>query len=246
MNNNDETVTKSHYNQIIDIMDSQDNNDTSNEVLDNALLLQESTTVAEFENNGIVGVLTVGNESVQFSSTSGPAVSPPTTTTTAASSSRTSVVLQNSMKIAFSYRQETNDRVKVISELVHNQIATPDSPQPVFYAPNFQAALALIDGGKVLRRIYEGASLVVVFLSPTYHNSRFCYQEWRAIKNRFMIGGDDHEYERLLLIKLGDFDATKLGLYDDDFYIDATKLNDEEVAGIIMERWHLVKKIFQT
>ncbi|CAF3337393.1 unnamed protein product [Rotaria sp. Silwood2] len=114
-------------------MSSQDNNETSVEVLENDPPSQESTTTAEFER---------------------PTISPPTTTTTtvaAAASSGHPVVLQNPVKIAFSYRQETNDRVKVISALVHDRITTPDFPKPVFYAPNFQAALALIDAG----RIYE-------------------------------------------------------------------------------------------
>ena len=147
------------------------------------------------------------------------------------------------MRVAISYHGETNDRVKAISQMVHDNITTLEFPDPVFYAPNFQTEIAVFDGIKTLQRIYQQAELVVVFLSNTYHNSRFCYHEWRAIKDRFFVGCDDQEPERLLLVRLGDFNARELSLFADDFYIDGTAMNDEVIAEIIVSRWRQVEQL---
>ena len=103
----------------------------------------------------------------------------------------------NPMRVAFSYRSETNGRVKGISQLVHDNIATLEFPDPIFYAPNFQSEIAEQYGMNTLQRIYQRADLVVVFLSRTYHNSPCCYNEWRAIKARFFVGCQDQQRERL-------------------------------------------------
>ena len=92
-----------------------------------------------------------------------------------------------------------------------------------------------------MQRIYHRAELVVVFLSSTYHNSRFCYNEWRAIRNRFFVGFEDQQRERLLLVRLGDFVPNALGLFADDFYIDGITTSDEDIADIIVSRWRQVE-----
>jgi len=132
--------------------------------------------------------------------------------------------------------------VKVISQLIHDNITTMEFPNPVFYAPNFQAEIARLDGIRILQRIYQRADLVVVFLSDNYHNSRFCYNEWRAIQDRFFVGCQDQRSERLLLVRLGDFAAGELGLFADDFYIDGMAMNDEVIADIIVSRWRQVEQ----
>ncbi|CAF1125156.1 unnamed protein product [Rotaria sordida] len=152
-------------------------------------------------------------------------------------------ITRNPMQIALSYNSETNDRIKEISQLIHDSLTTPDCPHPVFYAPNFEDELAVRNGDKVLERIYRRAALVVVFLSTNYHNSQFCYDEWRTIKSRFFVGCNDAEDERLLLVKLSDFNADELSIHPTDFYIDGTDKTDQRLAELIVRRWHKVAQL---
>jgi hypothetical protein len=158
------------------------------------------------------------------------------------SQTQSHVAMLNPMRVALSYHGETNERVKVISQLIHDNITTLEFPNPVFYAPNFQTEIAGLNGIKTLQRIYQRADLVVVFLSNTYHNSRFCYNEWRAIQDRFFVGCQDQRSERLLLVRLGNFAAGELNLFADDFYIDGMTMRDEVIAEIIVSRWRQVEQ----
>lgn len=143
-------------------------------------------------------------------------------------------------KIAFSYRSETKDRVSAINDLVHNSLANSECRNPVFYAPNFDEQMAVIDARRILRHIYEEAQMVVVFLSPTYHGSPFTYHEWRTVRNRFMGSAIRNEDKRLLLIKLDEFNARELDLFDDDFFLDAVNFSSEQIADRILQRWNSV------
>ncbi len=145
------------------------------------------------------------------------------------------------MKVAVSYAGETEARVKVISELIHDNLTTPESPAPVFYAPNFQGELSGLNGMEKLLKIYRNASLVVVFLSAAYNKSPFCEEEWRTIRTRFIYGEQRHQRDRLLFVKLSEFNAEKLNLVPDDFWIDGLKYNDQEVADMIINRWRQVE-----
>jgi hypothetical protein len=161
-----------------------------------------------------------------------------------ASPPRFDFVTKKPMKVAVSYAGEKEDRVKVISQLIHDNLATPRSPFPVFYAPNFQDELPGLNGMEKLLNVYRNASLVVVFLSAAYEKSPFCEEEWRAIRNRFIYGKDREQRERLLFVKLSDFESDKLNLVADDFYIDGLKMDDENVADLIVSRWRKVENLF--
>ncbi|CAF1150981.1 unnamed protein product [Adineta steineri] len=158
------------------------------------------------------------------------------------SQARFNFVTENPMKVAVSYAGETESRVTVISKLIHDKLSTPESPFPVFYAPNFQDELAGFNGMKKLLKIYRKASLVVVFLSTTYHTSPFCEEEWRTIRNRFIYAEKEEERKRLLFVKLTDYNAEELNLVSDDFYIDGLKMNDQQVADLIVSRWRKLEK----
>lgn len=153
------------------------------------------------------------------------------------------LIAANPARVALSYHGETNERVKVISQLIHDNIATLEFPNPVFYAPNFQTEIAGLDGIRTLQRIYQRADLVVVFLSNNYHNSPFTFNEWRAIRDRFFVGCNEQQHQRLLLVRLGDFAAGELGLVRDDFYIDGGTTSDEDIADIIVSRWHQAEQL---
>ena len=120
---------------------------------------------------------------------------------------------------------------------------TPDNPFPVFFAPNFQDELCGLNGMEKLLKVYRNASLVVVFLSADYNKSPFCEEEWRTIRTRFIYGKQRKQRSRLLFVKLNKFNAEKLNLVPDDFYIDGLKVNDEEIAGEIIKRWRKVEQM---
>jgi len=147
------------------------------------------------------------------------------------------------MKVAVSYAGETEARVKVISQLIHDNLTTPENPFPVFYAPKFQDELSGLNGMGKLLQIYRNASLVVVFLSAAYNKSPFCEEEWRAIRSRFIYGQQREQRDRLLFVKLNEFNADELRLVPDDFYIDGLKYNDQEVADLIISRWRKVEEM---
>lgn len=142
------------------------------------------------------------------------------------------------MKIAVSYAGQTKDRVEIISQLIHNTLTTPQSPCPVFYAPNFQGQLSGYNATDTLLDIYDNASLVVVFLSRAYTQSSHYQDEWRRIRERFVHRrGQRTQRQRLIFIKLNKFNLKKLNLTHDDFFIDGLKYDDKEIADMIIERW---------
>ena len=50
----------------------------------------------------------------------------------------------------------------MVSELIHQNIATSDSPHPVFFASDFQDELAQVDGIKILQEIIENSDYEVI------------------------------------------------------------------------------------
>jgi hypothetical protein len=146
------------------------------------------------------------------------------------------------MKVAVSYAGEIETRVKAITQLVHDKLATPQSPFPVFYAPNYQDELAGLDGMGKLLRIYRNASLVIVFLSAAYSKSPYCYEEWKTIKQCFIYDKPARQRDCLLFVKLSDYDAKELNLVGGDFYINGLKMNDQ-VADLIVSRWRKVENL---
>lgn len=145
------------------------------------------------------------------------------------------------MKVALSYSGETEDRVGAISRIIQNDLHTPQSPNSVFYVPDFQDELTGLDGMQKLLKIYRNASLVVVFLSTNYSKSPFCIEEWRSIKERFMYGEGRNQLERLFFVKLTDFDAQELNLVSDDFYIDGLNMDNQQIADQILSRWRKIR-----
>jgi hypothetical protein len=147
------------------------------------------------------------------------------------------------MKIAVSYAGKTKDRVEIISGLIHDTLTTPQSPFPVFYAPNFQGQLSGYNATDTLLDIYGNASLVVVFLSSAYTKSSYCQDEWRRIRERFVHGAGRTQHRRLIFVKLNEFNRKKLNLTRDDFFIDALKHDDQQIANMIIGRWREVGKL---
>jgi hypothetical protein len=84
--------------------------------------------------------------------------------------------------------------------------------------------------------------LVIVFLSPTYTDSRYCSGEWRTIAQRFLSNRKNKEVTQLLLVKLGKYDMEQLDLVDSDFAVDGMRMSNEQIANIIFDRWMIVKE----
>ncbi|CAF1402081.1 unnamed protein product [Rotaria sp. Silwood1] len=152
-------------------------------------------------------------------------------------------VSQHPVNVALSYHDETTTRVQIISELLRKHITMPDTSNLIFDLPTVHANMSIIDRRKTSKHIYKRAALVIVFLSPTYHDCNLCYNDWRAITDRFMAGWQDQQSQRLLLVKLGDFNADNLGLFADDWYLDAVNKSDEDVVNIIVDRWSMVQNL---
>jgi hypothetical protein len=161
-----------------------------------------------------------------------------------ASPQRSSFHIDNPMPVALSYAGETEVRVQEITRQIQTALSAPNSPPPVFFAPDFQDELAQIDAMGILQNIYRNAALVVVFLSSAYPDSRYCHGEWRTITDRFFLGRQHQEQKkRLVLVKFGDYNSNALGLVAGDFYIDGTTKNDKEVADLIISRFRKVEKL---
>jgi hypothetical protein len=84
--------------------------------------------------------------------------------------------------------------------------------------------------------------LVIVFLSPTYTDSRYCSGEWRTIAQRFLSNRKNKETTQVLLIKLGKYDMQQLDLVDSDFSVNGMRMSNEEIANTILRRWEIVEE----
>lgn len=147
----------------------------------------------------------------------------------------------NPVKISLSYHDETITRVRSISRRLRECIKLPNNSDLIFDVPNAHANMSVLDRRIASNKVYKQAALVVVFLSPTYHDCKLCYNDWSAITDRFMVPPKDQQSKRLLLVKLDEFDANALGLFKFDFFLDAKDKTDEEVAELIVKRWRTIE-----
>ena len=146
------------------------------------------------------------------------------------------------MKVAVSYSGKQRKRVLKITRILQRHMSTPECPHPVFFDQDFQHEICRLNGGNHLLSIYRQAQLVIVFLSPTYADSKYCYDEWRTIANRFLSNPKNKDATQLLLIKLGEYDMEQLGLVDRDFPLNGMRRTNEQIAHIIFQRWEAVEK----
>ncbi|CAF1245440.1 unnamed protein product [Rotaria sp. Silwood1] len=146
---------------------------------------------------------------------------------------------ENCYAIGISFSGKNREKVEEICEEVQKEL-----PEKIFFAPWYQHEVAQVYGNRFLRKIYEKASFVVVFLSRGYETSNFCCYEWRVIQQRFMVPTAEQKNDRLLLIKLEDIDEKALDLFKDDFYIEVSEMTTaKEVADSIIKRWRIVEKL---
>ena len=179
-------------------------------------------------------------------SDSTPSVRPPDISSVPISMPQKSAfVTENVMKLAVSYSGNQRKRVLKIVRILQERMKTPECPQPVFFDQDFQHEICRLNGGNHLLSIYQQAQLVIVFLSPTYGDSKYCYDEWRTIANRFLSDPKNKEATQLLLIKLGKYDLEQLGLVDRDFALNGMRRTNEEIAEIIFRRWESVEQNLQ-
>ncbi|CAF1187943.1 unnamed protein product [Rotaria sordida] len=149
---------------------------------------------------------------------------------------------ENYYPIGISFSGKNKDQVEQICEEVQKELS-----EKIFFAPWHQHKVAQIYGNPFLRKIYEKASFVIVFLSRDYELSDFCFYEWRVIKQRFMVRPAKQKNDRLLLIKLEDINIETLDLFNDDFYIDVSEMiTAKEVADLIIKRWRIVEQLPRT
>jgi hypothetical protein len=149
---------------------------------------------------------------------------------------------ENVMKIAISYSSKDRKRVLTITRILQQELRTPECPDPVFFDRDFQHEVCRLNGLSHLLSIYRKAQMVIVFLSPTYTDSRYCSGEWRTIAQRFLTIRKNKEATQLLLIKLGEYEMEQLDLVDNDFPINGLRISNDEIAALILRRWQLIEK----
>jgi hypothetical protein len=155
---------------------------------------------------------------------------------------KSAFVTENVMKIAVSYSGKERKRVLNITRILQNRMTTSECPDPVFFDKDFQHEVCRLNGLSHLLGIYRRAQLVIVFLSPTYTDSRYCTGEWRTIAQRFLSNRKNKEATQLLLVKLGQYDMEQLDLVDSDFTVNGMRMSNAEIAELILRRWDIIEK----
>jgi hypothetical protein len=145
------------------------------------------------------------------------------------------------MKIAVSYSGKERKRVLKITRILKDHMNASTNPDAVFFDKDFQHEICRLDGLSHLRSIYRQAQLVVVFLSPSYNDSRYCRGEWREIADRFLADTKNREATQLLLIKLGEYDMKKLELVNNDFSLEGLRMSNKDIADTIFRRWEIIE-----
>jgi len=155
---------------------------------------------------------------------------------------KSAFVTENVMKIAVSYSGKERKRVLNITRILQNRMTTSECSDPVFFDKDFQHEVCRLNGLSHLLSIYRRAQLVIVFLSPTYTDSRYCTGEWRTIAQRFLSNRKNKEATQLLLVKLGQYDMEQLDLVDSDFTVNGLRMSNAEIAELILRRWDIIEK----
>ena len=109
------------------------------------------------------------------------------------------------------------------------------SKEDIFFAPWHDTLANGADANKRLRRIYHDCcDIVVVFLSKDYSERALPGSvEWSAIMNRILTG----DSASICLLKVGDFDLERVGLYQTQAITKQIQgLDSNEVAKFIHER----------
>jgi hypothetical protein len=115
-------------------------------------------------------------------------------------------------------------------------------PLSLFLDQDFQHETCRLNGLSHLLSIYRRAQLVIVFLSPSYTESKYCSGEWRTISQRFLSNRKNKEATQLLLVKLGKYELEQLDLVENDFAVNGMRMSNEQIADIIFRRWRIVEE----
>ncbi|CAF3861458.1 unnamed protein product, partial [Rotaria sordida] len=169
-----ETSTIAYSTIPIDIIDEteettgQEIGEISVEAFENYLQSDEIINQSTLKRAGIAGILTLDDESVLYLSSTNELASP--SPEPVFSTSYSSSFSQNPVNVALSYHDEITTRVQIISELLQQRITTSNISNLIFDVPTVHANMSVLDRRKTSKDVYKRAALVVVFLSPTYHN----------------------------------------------------------------------------
>ena len=128
--------------------------------------------------------------------------------------------------IALSFPGEWRARVEAIAA----RLAARVGRARVLYDRYHEAEFARPSLDVYLQGLYhDETELNVVFLCKEYAQKEWCGLEWRAIRDLIK-----HHREDVMLLRFDD--ATVVGVFSIDGYIDITSRPDEEVAALILER----------
>ncbi len=146
------------------------------------------------------------------------------------------------MNMAVSYSNKERKRVLNITRILKKRMNESQYPLSLFLDQDFQHETCRLNGLSHLLSIYRRAQLVIVFLSPSYTESKYCSGEWRTISQRFLSNRKNKEATQLLLVKLGKYELEQLDLVENDFAVNGMRMSNEQIADIIFRRWRIVEE----
>ena len=129
-------------------------------------------------------------------------------------------------KIALTFSGESRAYVEKVAILLTKEFGEGT----VFYDKFYQSELARLNLDLFLQNIYHNiADFIVIFLSRDYENREWCGIEWRAMRDLIK-----KKYDRIILVKLGDFALE--GIFSIDGYIDGANISEDVVSEMIIRR----------
>jgi hypothetical protein len=141
-------------------------------------------------------------------------------------------ISKNNFKVAMSFPGQVRDLVKTISDNIEGELGKGS----VFYDNYYVSQLARPGLDTFLQGLYRNrASLIVVFLSGSYQDKKWCGVEFRAIREIIF----ERQHERVMFVRTGE--GAVDGVFDTDGYVDARNFSALEIAGFIMDRINLLE-----
>lgn len=135
--------------------------------------------------------------------------------------------------VGFSFPGVHRDRVKRIADLLSKTFPK----ERILYDYYHEAEFARADLDIYLQKLYKDETeLVVIFICHAYNEREWCGVEWRALRSRM----NRRDYDSIMFLKLDSGEPD--GYFGNmDGSIDITTRSDEEVAGLILQRYRINK-----
>lgn len=138
---------------------------------------------------------------------------------------------QRRFRVALSFSGEQRNFVEAVAKVLVNEFGQ----DAVFFYPSYQHETNGV--GNLAQQVPDfylaHADLTAPFISASYQRSDACMAEWRAVRELIYT----RQHSRLMLFR---FDRTPMeGLHSYDCYTEVPDPGPEEIAQLLIRRWHL-------